>query len=196
MTANQHQGKTGVDKMTDDTQPQAESIIRDPEDNIQVPAEPVQEQPTNDGQDQEEKITDFDQIISAMNVYQDEWIYRDSMFWKHAFAFFYASIIVTLLPNLSSIGLDITAMKIPACIYPVIGAFIAGLFIYLACSDAERSKKASDSYKKVMNMLPEKFQRETIDKAQYNKRSGFIMAWIMFAGLMILCFVCFFLYIK
>ncbi len=137
------------------------------------------------------ECSSFSDIISLIHLYQEEWIYRDTMFWKHAFKLFYASLIVTLLPFLTE-TLNIKIMQISYTCYPIVGLIIAFVFLFFFLSDATRSKAAFDSYNKIMDQLPEHIKRRQIKDvgSKYEKffsgRIGIVICCIMFAGLLIL----------
>ena len=139
----------------------------------------------------------FAAMMTLMRMYQDEWIYRDTSFWKHVFTFFYASLFVTLLPSIIVIkaGKDsFSNVGIPPWLFPIVGILIAVVFIFLAVQDGERSNAARLSYQKVMKQLPDKWQREPVpDMAQI--RVGVRMCWCMFAGLLLLALVALALFI-
>ena len=138
---------------------------------------------------------DYGTIVSLMEIYQEEWIYRDTSFWSHAFKFFYASLVVTLLPQIAEVvhqnALD--KIGIDKKWYPIAGLVLAVLFILMALQDAKRAKAAYLSYDRVMRALPNNWGRKTLTEISlkcvgkiYNIRLGLFACWIMFGGLVAL----------
>lgn len=44
---------------------------------------------------------DEDMIIDLLNIYLQEYIHRDNLMWSQTYKFFFASLIIMLLPNLT-----------------------------------------------------------------------------------------------
>ena len=147
----------------------------------------------------------LEHCLTLMNVYLTEWCHRDDLLWTQVFKYFYATLIVLFLPNLTEkIGFKL--YHFPLWIFPIIALFMALLFLYVSKGYAIRLAAISDSYKKVMDSLPEDLQRTTtkemhqkmIDESKYahiwlskdtnfyDKKMSLVLCNFMFIGLMIM----------
>lgn len=78
-----------------------------------------------------------DQIIVLMGVYLSEWEHRDNRLYAQLFKLFYATLIVTVLPNIAAyIGIDLPDIHVKA--FPVIEVFMALVFLYIGTGYAIR----------------------------------------------------------
>lgn len=103
-----------------------------------------------------------DQIIALMNVYLNEWIHRDELFWKQCFKFFYANLIVIVLPNIAQF-LQIDLPNISTKFFPIVGIIIAFVFLYVEIGYLVRVKAISDTYVELMSFLgKEEYKRISI----------------------------------
>lgn len=108
-----------------------------------------------------------DQIIALMEIYLDEWQHRDSLLWAQVFKLFYADLIVIVLPNIAEF-LGIVLPPINQKVFPLIGIFMAIMFLYMGIGYAIRLRASSRTYEKLMKHLGnEEFERISIkDKSK------------------------------
>ena len=133
------------------------------------------------------KIKTTEELLSLMNIYYSEWQHRDSIMWKQIFTFFFASFIVTLLPfaNIWDISL---ANVIPPLVFPIVGAALACIFLFISIGYARRFSRISDSYRKLIDYLPKDFRREQLHKKEdisWRKRLAYIVPVVMFSALIL-----------
>lgn len=116
-----------------------------------------------------------DQIISLMDIYLNEWEHRDELLWEQVFRCFYATLIVTVLPNIASfVGIELP--QINAKLFPIIGIVMSLVFLYVGLGYAMRLRASSKTYVKVMKLLgDEKYERISI-KDRKEMKIGFIFS--------------------
>ncbi len=121
-----------------------------------------------------EELTN-DQIISLMDIYLNEWEHRDGLLWSQVFRCFYATLIVTILPNAAAfVGIELP--QINAKMFPVIGIVMSLVFLYVGLGYAMRLQASGKTYAKVMKLLGnEKYQRISI-KNRKEIKMGFIFS--------------------
>lgn len=105
--------------------------------------------------------SDYDTTISLLNIYIAEWIHRDQIIWSQIFKFFYAILIIILLPNLA-LHFDLTLPNLPIFIFRIIGLLLSFVFLYISLGYAIRLQAISDTYKDIIETLPVKYQRKSI----------------------------------
>ena len=96
------------------------------------------------GMSSNEPLNDKD-LIALMDVYSKEWIHRDSLFWVQIFKFFYATLIVTIIPNLENSSW-FNFSSVPRCLFRVIALLMSGLFLYLGLAAGKRLEAIRDTY--------------------------------------------------
>ena len=136
---------------------------------------------------QQFNIKSVDQIIALMEIYLDEWKYRDAGFCKQVFKYFYVNFIVTVLPNIASF-LKINLPNINPDLFPIIGMIMAFVFLYLGLSDLVRTRAIGDTYVRLMGFLRnEKCRRIQVNGDTnydmfgiFDISRAFVMVWAMF----------------
>lgn len=134
--------------------------------------------------------TKLDQeLLSLMNIYLTEYTYRDSILWKQCFTFFSVAFIVTLLPyaNIWDISFGET---IPNYLFPLVGILISIIFLYISNQYAQRLAAISDSYRKLIDMLPQEYRRNNLRKTtdiRKKDRLSFVIPNVMFIALIAFC---------
>ena len=116
----------------------------------------------------EKEQLSYDQIISLLSIYEDEWEHRNDILWSQIFRFFYFSVFTMILPNITTY-LSISLPKIPLKLFPIIGIFIATLSYILSLSYSKRLEASSKTYKKINDLLPEKYRRIGLESIKYGK---------------------------
>lgn len=101
---------------------------------------------------------DYDATISLLNVYLQEWIQRDNILWSQIFKFFYAILIITLLPNISSY-LQIDLPSIPILIFRICGIIFSFIFLYVSLGYVKRLEAISDTCQKIIDKFPSDYTR-------------------------------------
>jgi len=113
--------------------------------------------------DKNEKVKTED-ILSAMGIYLDEYIHRDTHMWSQTYKFFFSSLVVMLLPYLTErIGIQIPdEFALYTKIFPAAGIVLSFAFLYVSLSLAKRFNAVSQTYNKLINQLPEELRRVSI----------------------------------
>lgn len=134
--------------------------------------------------------SDYDTTISLLNVYITEWSQRDQIIWSQIFKFFYAILIIILLPNLA-LYLQIELPSLPIFSFRIIGLFLSLAFLYISIGYAMRLQAISDTYQNIIKKLPIEYQRKSVQNIKYrNKHIGkFFMPRLVY----IICFALFFI---
>ena len=141
----------------------------------------------------------YDQIISLLDVYFNEWAHRDNSIWNHVFKYFIATLIIMIMPNIANgIGLD---MDIPPLLFRFVGLGIAIFAFYAGMAYALRLDASSQTYRNILNKLPEDYRRVTLKdvnkgkkkkKKKYNmleKSLAYNIPKIIFISMIILFFI-------
>ncbi len=136
-----------------------------------------------------------DQIISLLSIYESEWEHRNNLLWSQVFRFFYFSILIMILPNITDY-LSISLPNIQPKLFPIVGILSATLSLLFSLSYSKRLEASSETYKKVNNLLPCKYQRVKLANIKYGKyftkRHTTIIPFIIYAISFIIGFVLFF----
>lgn len=138
--------------------------------------------------DENTENIDQDTLIKVINIYLQEYIHRDNHFWKQSYRFFFASLVVMLLPYLTE-QFGITIPEIfdkNKYIFPIVGMILAALFLYIALSLAKRFKAVSTTYDQLIQKLPKGLKKESIKNMPgkiLNSTPNYALPCIMFAVL-------------
>ena len=135
------------------------------------------------------------EIIDLMNVYLSEWKHRDELFWIQLFKYFYATLVVILIPY---VGKNFKEFPdIPNWAIALLGFLMSLFFLYVLFGYCVRLTAVSTIYKELVYMLPEEYRRkevEVIATKKWNKYAGkllnfelkYLTSFIMFFALNIL----------
>lgn len=128
-----------------------------------------------------------DQIIALLGVYLSEWQHRDELLWTQVFKYFYATLVVTVLPNAAAfVGIELP--EINDKLFPVIGMVMGIIFLYVGLGYAVRLRASSRTYEKIMKMLgDEKYERISIHDREQIK-GGYLFAAPMAVVLVVTMF--------
>lgn len=131
---------------------------------------------------------DNDQIIALMSVYLSEWEHRDELLWTQVFRYFYATLIVTVLPNAAVfIGIELPEINIK--LFPIVGMLMALVFLYVGLGYAIRLRASSRTYEKMMKLLgSEEYERISV-RDREKIRLGYLFAAPMAVILVVTMFV-------
>lgn len=103
------------------------------------------------------------QLIALMGIYESEFEYRDTVLYSRMFSLFYASLIIMLFPFVTK-DLPIFDLNIPTYIFITLGMICELLSFFISIVHADRLRKSSATYQKIINMLPEEYRRlSTLD---------------------------------
>ena len=140
-----------------------------------------------------ESVASREEIIALMDVYLGEWEHRDTLLWKQVFRYFYATLFVTILPNIAkSIGIDLPNLN--SKVFPIIGLGLSLIFLYVGLGYAVRLRASSRTYEKMMKLLKNpQYERISIKDGKSGKKSklgvllsvpmAYVLVVTMFAAL-------------
>lgn len=142
-------------------------------------------------------VLNVDQIISLMSIYLNEYEHRNDLLWRQVFQFYYATLIVIVLPNITDF-LQINVPEIPSQIFYIIGSIMSILFWYVAVGTALRTRASYIAYEKVANLLEDEkhtYSRVLLkdnDVIKYRKifnpLLAFLIISVMFVSLLVIAF--------
>ena len=162
-----------------------------------MPSKSQNKRDNNPKNDYSCKKIDTEDILTLMNIYLTEWCHRDQLLWKQVYAFFYVTLIVLFLPNLTTfIGIDLPS-NFPSFVFPAIAFFMSIVFLIVSIGYAMRLQASSESYRRVMTCLPDCLQRTSINdeiekgkfrrvKTVFTFRMTYFLCITMFVSLMLL----------
>lgn len=132
-------------------------------------------------------------IIQAMDHYLQEYIHRDNHMWSQNYKFFFSSLIVMLLPNLTErFGISLPEkLTTYDWIFPAVGIILSFVFLYVSLGLARRFNAVSITYNNLIDLLPTELQRTSIKNMPVkilNKSYAYVMSVLMFLSLLIIGF--------
>lgn len=134
--------------------------------------------------EKEYKIETTEQLLELINIYLSEWMHRDSMLWKQIFTYFFATLIVMILPFTNIVELTISGF-VPDWIFPTIGLLMSLAFFIIGKGYAVRLTAIGTIYDTLIHKLPEDFRRIRLNKinpnSPSNMRMSFFVVYLMYA---------------
>lgn len=131
--------------------------------------------------------SNYTKLKDMLSLHQKEWIHRDSTMWGLIFKYFYATLIVILMPNIASF-IKITLPNIQNDVFRVIGIVMSIAFLYISIAYAYRLQAVSKTYRDLLEMLDEPYRRIKIKDMRYGKlfnpSLSYILPTVMFLCLM------------
>jgi hypothetical protein len=126
-------------------------------------------------------------IISLLNIYLNEFIHRNDVFLSTTFRFFYASLIVILLPNITGY-LGINFSSLPIVLFRIVGFIMSLAFFYITISYAKRLEAITNTYNTIIKKFKSEYQRQNIEELKFGKlfkwRISYVLILSMFFSLM------------
>lgn len=134
----------------------------------------------------------YDQIISLLSIYESEWEHRNNILWSQVFRFFYFSIFIMILPNITNY-LSISLPNIQPKLFPVVGIICSTISLLFSLSYSKRLEAISETYKKVNNLFPSEYQRVKLTSIKHGKyfmkRHTITLPFIIYAISLIIGFI-------
>lgn len=136
----------------------------------------------------------YDTTISLLNVYFSEWHHRSQTLWSQIFKFYYAILIIILLPNLTNY-FRLQLPVLPAIIFRILGLLFSFVFLYISLGYAIRLQAIGITYQNIINKLPKEYQRKKITDIKlgnicigklYNTNMSYIICTSLFISLFLL----------
>lgn len=132
--------------------------------------------------EKEYPIENTDQLLNLMDIYLSEWTHRDSMLWKQIFTYFFATLVVMILPfaNIWEFSLG---DKIASWIFPAIGILMSLAFFIIGKGYAVRLTAIGKVYDKLIQKLPKDYRRIKLEEINphslANMRMSFFIVYLM-----------------
>lgn len=101
------------------------------------------------------------EIIRVLEIYLSDWQHRNQMFWQQNYRFFFAGLVVSLLPYVTFVQNSLVD-EFDRYIFHIVGIAIASIHFIIVNADTARLHALSDKYTKMMNLLPDTYQRQEI----------------------------------
>lgn len=99
-------------------------------------------------------------FLHLMDIYLQEWVSRIANSWRELFVYFFATLIVIIMPFQP---FDIVLPdKMPKILFPIVGTVMSIVFFFVARSQAARLQCVSKAYAELIDMLPEELRRQRI----------------------------------
>lgn len=128
------------------------------------------------------KVKNTNDLLMLMDIYLTEWRHRDSLLWKQVFVYFYAIVIIIILPFVDVLGVGFEDI-LPRWIFSATGIILSFIFLIVSKGYADRLKSIGDTYNRLIKMLPVQFRRNEIKS---NMRLSYFITYIMFGLLIII----------
>lgn len=141
------------------------------------------------------QLENTEQLLNLMDIYLSEWMHRDLLLWQQVFKYFYAALVVMILPFIDLWGLNLSDI-IPNWVFPVVGLVLSVFFFIVGKGYAVRLTAIGISYSNLIEKLPEDIQRLKLSaikrKSLVNIRLSYFIVYSMsflLIGLAILLFI-------
>lgn len=138
--------------------------------------------------------SEYDATISLLNIYFAEWHYRSQVLWSQTFKFYYAILIIILLPNLATY-IQVDLPRIPILAFRVVGLLLSFVYLYISLGYAIRLQAAGITYQSIIDKLPPEYERKRIKDIKYKNvhigkmftpNFGYIICFALFLSLLVL----------
>lgn len=131
------------------------------------------------------KIHTTEDLLTLMNIYLEEWKHRDSMLWKQVFTYFFAILIVMIIPFANINGFSL-GDKLPQCAFPIVGLVLDLIYAIICYNYAARLSSVGKAYTNIIDMLPRKYQRTKIKDKPFIFGMAYFLSFIFPLCLLVL----------
>ena len=110
--------------------------------------------------------------IALLELYRDEWKYRDSAFSSLLWRFVSLSLIIIFFPHLIArfgVSPDAGILKIPIWIYSITGIFCALFGAYVTYCDAKKIEKLDLAYQNILKETAKEYMPESLKKYEITR---------------------------
>ena len=101
------------------------------------------------------------EIIQVLELYLSDWQHRNQMFWQQNYRFFFAGLVVSLLPYVKFVENTLVDVM-DRQIFHIVGIVVAVIYFVIVNAETARLHALSVKYKEIMNLLPDTYQRKEI----------------------------------
>lgn len=105
------------------------------------------------------------EIIQVLELYLSDWQHRNQMFWQQNYRFFFAGLIVSLLPYVKFVENTLVDVM-DRHIFHIVGIVVAVIYYIIVNAEAVRLRALSDKYREIMKLLPESYQRIKLEDSK------------------------------
>ena len=142
------------------------------------------------------QMADFtvDNLLSLLEIYLSEWEHRSEVLWRQVFYYFYAIVVVLLLPNIASF-IGVKLPNLPELLFPIIALFLSFAFLYVSLGLAKRIDASVKTYNKLIHLLPPELRTITVASPEikngklFSKRMSVIICYLLFFCLLFMSIV-------
>ena len=131
---------------------------------------------------EEYSVENTDQLLHLMDIYLSEWQHRDSLLWKQIFTYFFATLIVMILPFADIAGFSL-GDTVPQWIFPVVGLMMTVAFFVVGKAYAVRLTATGMAYGRLIDKLPKEYRRVKLEEINphsiVNARMAYFIVYIM-----------------
>lgn len=129
-----------------------------------------------------ESLTSVNDKIALMEIYREEWKYRDQTFESYFWRFVYLSLIITFLPDfLKAVGSTPEIMQsFPSWVFPAAGIVCSLLGIYLGFAENRRIRSIDTAYKKLLKSLTKRYLVEEYEKSYLKIRLNLFLCVVVY----------------
>lgn len=136
----------------------------------------------------------LEHCLQLMDIYFQELSHRDTLFFEQIFRYFYATLIVLFVPNLSAF-LGIILPTFPSVLFPIVSFIMSLTFLYISIGYTKRLEASGKTYQNLIKKLPPDFQRISLSNPKikwgkfFSVRMTLILSVVMFLSLAIMSVV-------
>lgn len=137
------------------------------------------------------ELSDVDNYIDLMNLYRDEWKYRDQWFISTFWRLVYLSLIISFLPNfLAAVSVESElVVKLPVWVFSVLGIICALFGLYIMIVENKKITYIDNAYRVIEEELPEKYRVEKMKKSPAKWRTNNVLCFVIFPVIILLSIV-------
>ena len=123
------------------------------------------------------ELFDVENYLALMNLYRDEWKYRDQWFISTFWRMVYLSLIISFLPNfLAAFSVESELVtKLPVWVFSVLGILCALFGLYIMIVENKKITYIDNAYRVLENELPEKYRVEKMKKSPARLRTNNVL---------------------
>lgn len=134
---------------------------------------------------------DVENYLALMNLYRDEWKYRDQWFISTFWRLVYLSLIISFLPNfLAAFSVESELVtKLPVWVFSVLGILCALFGLYIMIVENKKITYIDNAYRVLENELPEKYRVEKMKKSPARLRTNNVLCVVIFLVIILLSIV-------
>lgn len=137
------------------------------------------------------ELFDVENYLALMNLYRDEWKYRDQWFISTFWRMVYLSLIISFLPNfLAAFSVESELVtKLPVWVFSVLGILCALFGLYIMIVENKKITYIDNAYRVLENELPEKYRVEKMKKSPARLRTNNVLCIAIFLVIILLSIV-------